>query len=471
MEKKSNIGLVGLAVMGANLALNMLRNGFSVSVYNHTPQKTDLFMKENGSNQELTATYALQQFVDSLECPRKIFLMIKAGEPVDEMIEALCPLLDKGDVIIDGGNSYYKDTERRCKYVASQGKLLIGCGVSGGEEGALWGPSLMPGGMYEAWPLVCDMLKKIAATSPDGTPCCEWIGPGGAGHFVKMIHNGIEYGDMQLIAETYMMLKQALGYNNEQMARVFDQWNNEELSSYLIEITAKVLKYKEADGGYLIDKILDTAGQKGTGKWSVESALSQGVSLSVIAEAVFERQISAEKIMRVYLSEIYKRQSILPKGVELQIDDLEHSLYAAKLISYAQGFLLMKRASQSNHWDLNLATIASVWRAGCIIRSVFLNKIMEAYQQDLTLDSLLHDDFFIDALKRALASWKKTVAMAATCEFALPAHAAALNYFYSMTTRELPSNMIQAQRDLFGAHTFERVDAPRGEFFHVEWEK
>ncbi|MEG1615589.1 MAG: decarboxylating NADP(+)-dependent phosphogluconate dehydrogenase [Bacteroidales bacterium] len=470
MEKKSDIGLVGLAVMGANLALNMERNGYQVTVYNHSPEKTEKFMQHEGNGRNFVAAYTPQQLVESLERPRKIFLMIKAGDPVDQMIDALYPLMDFGDLIIDGGNSYYKDTERRCQFLSNKGRLFIGCGVSGGAEGALWGPAMMPGGMSEAWPLVREMFQKISAKAPDGSPCCEWIGPGGSGHYVKMIHNGIEYGDMQLIAETYYMLKNLFGYSNQEMAHIFREWNQEELSSYLIEITADILDFKELDGKYLVDMILDTAGQKGTGRWSVESALQEGIPLTVIAEAVFQRGLSFQKEERVDLSYAYPRETITVKGSKIHIEELEASLYASKLISYAQGFVLMRKASEDYRWDLDFGTIAAIWRAGCIIRSVFLDKIREAYRLNPHLKNLMGDLFFMDALKKALPSWKRIVSLAAEHELSLPAHSSALNYFYSITTETLPSNLIQAQRDYFGAHMFERVDAERGQFYHVDWQ-
>lgn len=470
MEKKSDIGMVGLAVMGSNLALNMERNGYQVSVYNYQPELTEHFMNNEGKGKNFTPTYTVQQLVDSLERPRKVFLMIKAGDPVDQMIEALYPLLDFGDLIIDGGNSYFKDTERRCEYLSSRGRLFIGCGVSGGAEGALWGPSMMPGGMIEGWPLVKDIFRTIAAKAPDGTPCCTWIGPGGAGHYVKMVHNGIEYGDMQLISETYYLLKKLFGFSNDDMAKIFTEWNKGKLSSYLIEITSKVLEFKEGNGVSLVDMILDTAGQKGTGKWSIESALDEGIPLTVIADAVFQRNLSARKELRIDMAHTYPRETIGLKATQNHLDALENALYASKLISYTQGFNLMKQASENYRWHLNYGEIASIWRAGCIIRSVFLDKIKEAYDRNPQLNSLMGDLFFIEALKQALRSWKNIVSLAMQHELSLPAHSSALNYFYSITTETLPANLLQGQRDYFGAHMFERVDAPRGQFYHVDWQ-
>ncbi|MEG0947780.1 MAG: decarboxylating NADP(+)-dependent phosphogluconate dehydrogenase [Bacteroidales bacterium] len=470
MERKSDIGLVGLAVMGENLALNMERNGYRVSVYNHHPEKTEHFMENEGKGKNFVATYTAQQLIESLERPRKVFLMIKAGEPVDQMIEALYPLMDFGDLIIDGGNSYFKDTERRCEFMSNKGRLFIGCGVSGGAEGALWGPSMMPGGMIEGWPLVKNIFRTIAAKAPDGSPCCEWIGPGGSGHYVKMVHNGIEYGDMQLISETYYLLKQLFGYSNADMAKVFAEWNKHQLSSYLIEITSKVLEFKEENGVCLVDMILDTAGQKGTGKWSVESALDEGIPLTVIADAVFQRGLSARKDLRVDMAHTYPRETITMKVNKNHLEALENALYASKLISYTQGFDLMKQASENYRWHLNYGAIASIWRAGCIIRSVFLDRIKEAYERDPQLNTLMGDLFFMDALKKALPFWKKIVSIAMEHELSFPAHSSALNYFYSVTTETLPANMIQAQRDYFGAHMFERTDAPRGQFYHVDWQ-
>ena len=470
MEKKSDIGLVGLAVMGENLALNMERNGYKVSVYNHHPERTEHFMQNEGKGKNFVAAYTVQQLVESLERPRKVFLMIKAGDPVDQMIDALYPLMDFGDLIIDGGNSYFKDTERRCEFLSTKGRLFIGCGVSGGAEGALWGPSMMPGGMIEGWPLVKNIFRTISAKAPDGTPCCTWIGPGGSGHYVKMVHNGIEYGDMQLIAEAYYILKQLFGFSNAEMAKVFTEWNKHQLSSYLIEITSKVLEFKEGNGVCLIDMILDTAGQKGTGKWSVESALEEGVPLTVIADAVFQRGLSARKELRIDMANTYPRETITVKVNKNHLDALEKALYASKLISYTQGFDLMKQASENYRWHLNYGEIASIWRAGCIIRSVFLDRIKDAYERNPQLNTLMGDLFFIDALKNALPSWKKIVSLAMDHELSLPAHSSALNYFYSVTTETLPANLIQGQRDYFGAHMFERTDAPRGQFYHVDWQ-
>lgn len=470
MEKKSDIGLIGLAVMGENLALNMERNGFQVSVYNHHPEKTKSFMEKAGKGKRFVATYDLREMIDSLERPRKVFLMIKAGDPVDQVINELYPLMDSGDLIIDGGNSYYKDTERRCEFLSNNGRLFIGCGVSGGSEGALWGPSMMPGGMIEAWPLVKDIFQTIAAKAPDGSPCCEWIGPGGSGHFVKMVHNGIEYGDMQLIAEAYFLLKHLFGYTNKEMSAIFSAWNIGKLSSYLIEITSKILAFKEEDHVYLLDRILDTAGQKGTGRWSVESALEEGIPLTMIADAVFQRALSARKDLRVDMAEAYPRIVKTIRQDMNQVEAIENALYASKLISYTQGFELMKQMSENNGWHLDYGTIASIWRAGCIIRSVFLDRIKDAYTINPQLNSLMGDLFFMDALKEALPSWKKIVSLAMEHEIALPAHSTALNYFYGVTTEYLPANMIQAQRDYFGAHLFERTDAPRGEFYHVNWQ-
>ncbi|MDO5569883.1 MAG: decarboxylating NADP(+)-dependent phosphogluconate dehydrogenase [Bacteroidales bacterium] len=469
MEDKSDIGLIGLAIMGANLALNMERNGYQVSVYNHTPERTRKFMEKEGRNKNFVDTYTPQQFVDSLERPRKIFLMIKAGEPVDLMIDILYPLLDYGDLIVDGGNSYYKDTKRRCDFLKNKGRLFIGCGVSGGAEGALWGPSMMPGGMIEGWPLVKNIFQKISAKAPDGSPCCQWIGPDGAGHFVKMVHNGIEYGDMQLIAESYFLLKKLFGYNNSQMSRIFKEWNEGKLSSYLIEITSSILEFKELNNEYLIDSILDTAGQKGTGRWSVESAMEMGVPLSVIATAQFERDLSAHKDERVDLSYTYPRQIEAIKGNEAHVNDLMNALYASKLISYAQGFSLLRKASQDNNWNLDYGAIASIWRAGCIIRSVFLDRIKDAYHYNPELKNLLEDLFFINEIKASMASWKNIVATAIKHEMPVSAHSSALNYFYGITSESLPTNLIQAQRDYFGSHMFERTDSPRGQFFHVDW--
>ena len=464
--------MIGLAVMGSNLARNLERNGYTVSVYNYEPEMVDRFMEDYGEGHHFDPHKDYPSLVASLKRPRKIMMMIKAGAPVDMVIDQLIPLLDKGDIIIDGGNSNYQDTERRVKYLSEKGINFVGSGTSGGEVGALNGPSIMPGGAIGAKQEIVPILQKISAKAPNGDPCCEWIGAGGAGHFVKMIHNGIEYGDMQLISEAYFMMKNVLGKSNEEMADIFASWNKGPLDSYLIEITSEILRRKdpEAEGDYLIDKILDTAGQKGTGKWSVHTSLDYGIPLNLISTAVYERSLSALKDLRVEADKAYGLKLIpeAPKGDLVPM--LEKALYASKLVSYAQGFQLMGEASEEKGWDLDLGALARIWRAGCIIRSKFLDKIDEAYKRNPKLKHLLLDDYFKSEILEALDAWREVVAVAAKSGLALPAMSNALNYLYSLTSDRLPANMIQAQRDYFGAHTFERVDKKRGEFFHEDWE-
>lgn len=474
-KKKSDIGLIGLAVMGENLALNMESKGFQVSVYNRRrigkeEGVVEHFLAHRGKDKKFQGFEDLAAFVNSLERPRKVMMMVRAGAPVDELIDKLLPLMTPGDVIIDGGNSNYQDTERRVSYVESKGLYFIGAGVSGGEEGALNGPSIMPGGSQEAWPLVKDILQKISAKADDGSPCCEWIGTGGSGHFVKMVHNGIEYGDMQLIAEAYYVLRERFDLSNDQMADYFHEWNKGKLQSYLIEITEDILRYKDENGQYMIDQILDAAGQKGTGKWSVINAMELGLPLNLIATAVFERNISARKFMRETAADAYNPQRYPKIEVsEEAIMEVENALYASKLVSYAQGFELLSAASEHYNWHLNMSVIARIWRGGCIIRSVFLNRIAEAYEKNMSLVNLLLAPYFKKEIEAAKYSWKAMVGHAVDEELAVPAFSSALQYFYSLTTRNLPANLIQAQRDFFGAHTFERIDQPRGAFFHVNW--
>ena len=463
----SHIAGVGLAVMGENLVLNMESKGFRVSVYNRTPSVTTKFTQGRASGKKITGFENLHDLVESLQLPRKIMLMVRAGRAVDDMIEQLTPLLSSGDIIIDGGNSDHNHTTERCERLESIGIHYIGAGVSGGEEGALKGPSIMPGGSAAAWPHVKPIFESIAAKADDGSPCCEWIGPGGSGHFVKMVHNGIEYGDMQLISEAYMVMKEMSGMDNGSMSDIFQTWNSGKLSSYLIEITSKILAYKEPDGSYLIDKIADTAGQKGTGKLTVVNAMEHGVPLNLISAAVFERSISHRKNLRAEASEIYKRSH--GKFATPEPQEIHDSLYASKLVSYAQGFSLLKDASDAYSWNLNLSSIARIWRNGCIIRSVFLNRISDAYQKSIDLSNLLLDTYFKDEIYRALPAWSSLTAKAAVGGYPLPAFSSALNYFYSITTKNLPHNLLQAQRDYFGAHMFERTDRPKGEFFHENW--
>lgn len=466
-DMKSQIGVIGLAVMGENLVLNMESKGYKVSVFNRTYSVTERFVTGRAQNKKIAGFQTLKEFTDSLESPRKVMLMVRAGDAVDQLMETLFPLLDKGDIIIDGGNSNHADTTRRVKYAESKGFLYVGTGISGGEEGALNGPSIMPGGSTEAWPYIRDIFRNISAKAEDGSPCCEWIGPQGSGHFVKMVHNGIEYGDMQLIAEAYSVMKEMADLPNEKMAEIFDIWNSSKLQSYLIEITAQILKYKEENGDYLIDKILDRAGQKGTGKLSVFNAMDLGLPLNLISSAVFERSLSYRKEIRVKASEFYKRAP--GKYAIPEPQEIHDSLYASKLISYAQGFDLLKSASNEYKWNLNLASIARIWRNGCIIRSVFLNKIAKAFEKNHKLENLLMDKYFRDEIMTSLPAWSSLTAKAAIGGLSLPAFSSALNYFYSFTTEKLPANMIQAQRDYFGAHTFERTDMASGEYFHENW--
>lgn len=466
-DMKSQIGVIGLAVMGENLVLNMESKGYNVSVFNRTYSVTERFVTGRAQNKKIAGFQTLKEFTDSLETPKKVMLMVRAGDAVDQLMETLFSLLDKGDIIIDGGNSNHVDTTRRVKYAESKGFLYVGTGISGGEEGALKGPSIMPGGSAEAWPHIKDIFRNISAKAEDGSPCCEWIGPQGSGHFVKMVHNGIEYGDMQLIAEAYSVMKEMADLPNDKMAEIFDIWNSGKLKSYLIEITAQILKYKEENGDYLIDKILDRAGQKGTGKLSVFNAMDLGLPLNLISSAVFERSLSYRKEIRVKASEFYTRAP--GKYAIPEPQEIHDSLYASKLISYAQGFDLLKSASDEYKWNLNLASIARIWRNGCIIRSVFLNKIAEAFEKNHKLENLLMDKYFRDEIMTSLPAWSSLTAKAAIGGLSLPAFSSALNYFYSFTTEKLPANMIQAQRDYFGAHTFERTDMTSGEYFHENW--
>ncbi|OFZ08599.1 MAG: phosphogluconate dehydrogenase (NADP(+)-dependent, decarboxylating) [Bacteroidetes bacterium RIFOXYB2_FULL_39_7] len=466
-EIKSHIGVIGLAVMGENLVLNMAGKGDKVSVFNRTFAVTEKFVNGRAQNKQIVGFQTLKEFTDSLESPKKVMLMVRAGDAVDQLMETLFSLLDKGDIIIDGGNSNHSDTTRRVKYAESKGFLYVGTGISGGEEGALKGPSIMPGGSSQAWPHIKDIFTNIAAKAEDGTPCCEWTGPQGSGHFVKMVHNGIEYGDMQLISEAYAVMKDMSGLPNDKIAEIFDIWNNGKLKSYLIEITAQILNYKEKNGDYLIDKIVDRAGQKGTGKLSVFNAMELGLPLNLISSAVFERSLSYRKQLRVSAADFYKRAP--GKFAIPEPQEIHDSLYASKLISYAQGFDLLKSASDEFKWDLNLASIARIWRNGCIIRSVFLNRIADAFESNHRLENLLMDKYFRDEIMTSLPAWSSLTAKAAIGGLSLPAFSSALNYFYSFTTEKLPANMIQAQRDYFGAHTFERTDMASGEYFHENW--
>ena len=467
---KADIGLIGLAVMGENLVLNMESKGFKVAVYNRTVEKVDAFVGGRGAGKNLIGTRSIEEFVASLERPRKVMMLVKAGAAVDALMEQLIPHLEEGDILIDGGNTHFPDTVRRVERAESQGLLYVGAGVSGGEEGALKGPSIMPGGSQAAWEVVKPIFQKISAQTESGEPCCDWVGEGGAGHFVKMVHNGIEYGDMQMICETYQLMKEGLGLSNEQMHDVFSAWNQSELDSYLIEITRDILGYKTEAGEAVIDSILDTAGQKGTGKWTAVSALELGQPLTLIGEAVFARCLSALKEERVAASAVLSGPSISFDGdTAALIEDLKQALYASKIVSYAQGYQLMREAAKEYGWELNNGGIALMWRGGCIIRSVFLGKIKEAFDKDPTLVNLLLDPFFKDAVENAQASWRRVVMKAVELGIPMPAISAALAYFDGYRAARLPANLLQAQRDYFGAHTYERVDKPRGEFFHTNW--
>lgn len=468
--KKADIGMVGLAVMGENLSMNLESKGFTVAVFNYEVEWVDRFTNGRGAGKNFIGCHSYQELVDSLERPRKIFMMIRAGSPVDSVIEQLIPLLDEGDILIDGGNSHYPDTIRRTKLVESKGMYYVGTGVSGGEEGALKGPSMMPGGSIEAWPHVKELFQAICAKTEDGSPCCDWVGENGAGHFVKMVHNGIEYGDMQLICEAYQVMKDGLALSNDEMAEVFKAWNKTELESYLIEITGEILSHKEEDGTYTVDCVLDTAGQKGTGKWTAIEALNEGIPLTMIGEAVFARCLSAIKEERMEASQAFPRTIPTFEGDKAAfVEDIKKALYAAKIISYAQGYSLMKSAAKSHNWNLNYGGIALMWRGGCIIRSVFLGKIKEAYDKNPELSNLLLDEYFNSTLKELIPSWRRVVSWAIGAGIPVPTFSSALSYFDGFTSQRVPANLLQAQRDYFGAHTYERVDQPRGEFFHTNW--
>jgi len=467
---KADIGLIGLAVMGENLVLNMESNGFTVAVFNRTVEKVRDFVEGRGKDKSIIGTYSLEELVGALKKPRKIMLMVKAGKPVDDFIEKIIPLLEEGDIIIDGGNSHFPDTIRRTKYVEDKRLLYIGTGVSGGEEGALLGPSLMPGGSPDAWPHVKPILQAIAAKVEDGSPCCEWVGENGAGHFVKMVHNGIEYGDMQLICEAYHLMKDLLGMSPDEMHEVFKEWNEGELNSYLIEITRDILEHKDEDGLPLVDKILDTAGQKGTGKWTAIAALDEGIPLTLIGEAVFSRCLSALKEERVAASKVLTGPKVKFEGdKKVFIEDIRNALYASKIVSYAQGFTLMRAAAQTYGWHLNYGGIALMWRGGCIIRSIFLGKIKDAFEKNRELPNLLLDPFFKEKVESSQGSWRRVAAAAVANGIPVPALTTALCYYDGYRCERLPANLLQAQRDYFGAHTYERIDNPRGEFFHTDW--
>ena len=466
----ADIGLIGLAVMGENLVLNMASNGYQVAVYNRTTSKVDNFIAGRAAGQPIVGTHSLEELCSKLKRPRRVMIMVKAGGAVDKVIEGLLPFLEPGDIVIDGGNSEFPDSIRRTNDLAEKKILFIGTGVSGGEEGALKGPSIMPGGNPDAWEHVKPIFQAIAAKTDKGEPCCEWVGRGGAGHFVKMVHNGIEYGDMQMICETYDMMKNGLGMSNQEMHEVFAKWNEGVLDSYLVEITRDILGYKDEDGVETVDVILDKAGQKGTGKWTAISALDVGQPLTLIGEAVFARCLSALKDERVEAAKVLDGPGTKFEGDKsAMVADLEQALYASKIVSYAQGYQLMRAISDEKDWGLDYGAIALMWRGGCIIRSAFLNNIRDAFEKDAELTNLLLDDFFQHAVENAQAAWRRVVSTAVTLGIPMPAIGAALAYFDGYRTERLPANLLQAQRDYFGAHTYERIDKERGEFFHTNW--
>mgnify|MGYP000950521229 CR=1 FL=1 len=466
----ADIGLIGLAVMGENLVMNMESKGFTVAVYNRTTEKVTRFIEGRAKEKNIIGAYSVKELVDSLKKPRKVMLMVKAGQPVDDFIDKLIPYLEKGDIIIDGGNSHFPDTIRRTKYVEDKGLYYIGTGVSGGEEGALKGPSMLPGGSPAAWPHVKPIFQAICAKVEDGSPCCEWVGENGAGHFVKMVHNGIEYGDMQLICEAYQLMRAYLGMSADEMHEVFSQWNKGDLDSYLIEITRDILAHKDTDGQPLVDKILDTAGQKGTGKWTAVASLDEGIPLTLIGEAVYSRCLSAMKEERVAASKVLTGPKPEFEGDrQAFINDIRDALYASKIVSYAQGYTLLESAARTYGWNLNYGGIALMWRGGCIIRSKFLGRIKEAFDKNPKLTNLLLDPFFKDKVEKAQAGWRRVTAAAMLNGIPVPAFSSALSYYDGYRSERLPANLLQAQRDYFGAHTYERVDRPRGEFFHTNW--
>lgn len=471
MQKEScDIGLIGLAVMGQNLVLNMNDHGYRVAVFNRTVSKVYDFVQNEAAGTQVVGAHSVEELVTALKRPRRIMLMVKAGDTVDQMIESLLPHLDKGDIIIDGGNSHYPDTNRRTRDLAEKGILFIGTGVSGGEEGARFGPSIMPGGNPAAWPHVKEIFQSIAAKVENGSPCCDWVGENGAGHYVKMVHNGIEYGDMQLICEAYNLLSAGLGLSAEELHDVFAEWNKSELDSYLIEITSEIFTKKDEDGAPMVDKILDAAGQKGTGKWTGVNSLELGVPVTLIGEAVYARCLSAMKDERVAASKILTGPKLSAAQDRQQfIEDVRRALYCSKVVSYAQGYMLMREAAKEQGWDLNYGGIALMWRGGCIIRSRFLGKIKDAFDKNPQLTNLLLDDFFSRTLNEYQASWRRAIIRAIEYGVPTPAFSTALSFFDGYRAERLPANLLQAQRDFFGAHTYERVDRPRGEFFHTNW--
>lgn len=470
MAKKADIGLIGLAVMGQNLVLNINDKGYTVAVFNRTTEKVDRFLANEAKGRDILGAHSIEEFVGLLARPRKVMLMVKAGNPVDATIAQLLPYLEEGDIIIDGGNSHFPDSTRRMNELKAKGILFVGAGVSGGEEGARFGPSIMPGGAEEAWPYIKPILQDAAAKVADGTPCCDWLGTEGSGHFVKMVHNGIEYGDMQLICEAYDLMKNVLGMSNIEMSEAFADWNNGKLDSYLIDITKDILAYQDEKGEFVVDAILDTAGQKGTGKWTATTALEAGAPLTLIGEAVFSRFLSALKDERVEAAmRLGSKAKRLDGDKSAFLDAIREALYASKIISYAQGYMLFTAAVKEYGWQLDFGRIAMLWREGCIIRAVFLDKIKEAYDLNPTLENLLFAPYFKEQIQQAESAWRQVVAKAVEMGVPVPAMSSALAFYDGYRRERLPANLLQAQRDYFGAHTYERVDKPRGEFFHTNW--
>ena len=469
MTARADIGLIGLAVMGQNLILNMNDKGFTVAVYNRTTEKVTRFIEGEAQGRDIVGAYSLEELSAALKRPRRVMLMVQAGRAVDVVIGQLLPHLEPGDIIIDGGNSNYDDSRRRAQELEARGFLYAGVGVSGGEEGARHGPSIMPGGSAKAWPHLKPIFQAIAAKVEDGTPCCDWVGRDGAGHFVKMVHNGIEYGDMQLICEASHLLQAGMGLDHDRMSAAFRRWNEGPLDSYLIEITGDILAFRDEAGEPLVDKILDTAGQKGTGKWTAVSSLDHGAPLTLISEAVFARFLSSLKEERSRASAVLTGPCDRPDAGDLRLDDVEAALYASKIISYTQGYMLLRAVDEALGWDLNYGGIARMWREGCIIRSAFLDRISAAWEGNPQLGNLLLDDYFREQIDRAQAGWRRVIAWASLAGIPVPAMSSALAFYDGYRHERLPANLLQAQRDYFGAHTYERVDRPRGEFFHTNW--
>ena len=476
-QPTGDIGLIGLAVMGQNLILNAADHGYTVVAYNRTVSKVDHFLENEAKGKSIIGAHSVQELVDNLKRPRRIILLVKAGAAVDAFIEQLLPYLEKGDIIIDGGNSHYPDSNRRYEELKGKGIHFVGSGVSGGEEGARYGPSLMPGGAEEAWPHIKEIFQAISAKS-DGEPCCDWVGPAGAGHYVKMVHNGIEYGDMQLITEAYDIMKRVGGFSDKEIGDVFAKWNTGVLDSFLIEITRDILKYDDKDGTPLVEKIMDSAGQKGTGKWTAINALDLGMPVTLIGEAVFARCLSSLKSERIRAAQILPGPEVSKDAIKDKqqfIDDLEQALYASKIISYAQGFMLIREAGKTYNWKLNNPAIALMWRGGCIIRSVFLAEITKAYRENPELENLLFNKFFTEAITKAQSGWRKTIALASTQGIPTPAFSTALSFYDGYRSERLPANLLQAQRDYFGAHTFRILpecaseEMPEGKDIHVNW--